>query len=290
METESRHAYLIIAHNNFNLLYLLLQLLDDPRNDIYIHIDKKVSVFNEDRYRLVCKYSGVYFTDKRIDVKWGERSQVKTEMLLYKTAFQGKYQYYHLISGVDLPLKSQNEIHDFFEQCGNKEFIYFEKKITRWDYERLSIYRLPKNWNERITNRLYWLQYKLKVDRIKKYNMIFQKGYNWCSLTNEAVEYLLSCEKFIYHICRATSCADECYKQYVLWNSPFKERIYFNDNGEPDDLREVDWTNCRNSPHIYTIEDLTKLRNSEKLFARKFDEKVDSEVIQEIVAELKNRR
>lgn len=38
---SERHAYLIMAHNNFYILEKLLILLDDPRNDIYIHIDKK---------------------------------------------------------------------------------------------------------------------------------------------------------------------------------------------------------------------------------------------------------
>lgn len=34
-----KHAYLIIAHNDFEILENLIILLDDMRNDIYIHID-----------------------------------------------------------------------------------------------------------------------------------------------------------------------------------------------------------------------------------------------------------
>lgn len=36
-----KHAYMIIAHNEFDLLEILVRLLDDPRNDIYVHIDAK---------------------------------------------------------------------------------------------------------------------------------------------------------------------------------------------------------------------------------------------------------
>ena len=36
-----KHAYLIIAHSNLKQLQQLLLLLDDPRNDIYIHLDLK---------------------------------------------------------------------------------------------------------------------------------------------------------------------------------------------------------------------------------------------------------
>lgn len=48
---SERHAYLIMAHNNFYILEKLLILLDDPRNDIYIHIDKKVSKFDFAYYK-----------------------------------------------------------------------------------------------------------------------------------------------------------------------------------------------------------------------------------------------
>ena len=41
-----KHAYMIIAHNEFDLLEILVRLLDDPRNDIYIHIDAKVKDFD----------------------------------------------------------------------------------------------------------------------------------------------------------------------------------------------------------------------------------------------------
>ena len=34
--SNKKHAYLIIAHNNWKQLSLLLSVLDDERNDIYI--------------------------------------------------------------------------------------------------------------------------------------------------------------------------------------------------------------------------------------------------------------
>ncbi len=39
-----KHAYLILAHNEPELLSLLVERLDDVRNDIYIHFDRKLSV------------------------------------------------------------------------------------------------------------------------------------------------------------------------------------------------------------------------------------------------------
>ena len=37
-----KHAYLIIAHHEFEILKKLVQAIDDERNDIYIHFDKKM--------------------------------------------------------------------------------------------------------------------------------------------------------------------------------------------------------------------------------------------------------
>ena len=46
------HAYLIIAHHHFNQLKLLLTLLDDERNDLFVHIDEKVK--NKKSVRELC--------------------------------------------------------------------------------------------------------------------------------------------------------------------------------------------------------------------------------------------
>lgn len=56
-------------------------------------------------YQHCCKCSKVY-SKSVIDVKWGDVSQIATEIFLLKFAMrQQKYEYYHLISGMDLPLK-----------------------------------------------------------------------------------------------------------------------------------------------------------------------------------------
>lgn len=44
--SHEKHAYLIIAHDNWKILEKLLILLDDKRNDIYLHIDRKSNLIN----------------------------------------------------------------------------------------------------------------------------------------------------------------------------------------------------------------------------------------------------
>ena len=39
-----KHAYCIITHGDPYCLNVLTHLLDDSRNDIFIHVDKKVNI------------------------------------------------------------------------------------------------------------------------------------------------------------------------------------------------------------------------------------------------------
>ncbi|MCR5670959.1 MAG: glycosyl transferase, partial [Butyrivibrio sp.] len=109
-----KHAYLIMAHNEFHTLENLLKALDDERNDIYIHIDKKAGNVDTDMLRGAVHRSGIFFI-KRRKIYWGTLSIVKCELDLLSSATKEEYHYYHLISGVDFPLKSQDYIHDFLE-------------------------------------------------------------------------------------------------------------------------------------------------------------------------------
>ena len=43
-----KFAYLIMAHHRFSVLKLLLEDLDDSRNDIFLHIDSKTKTADID--------------------------------------------------------------------------------------------------------------------------------------------------------------------------------------------------------------------------------------------------
>ena len=109
-----KHAYLIMAHTQPELLKMLLKKLDDERNDIYLHIDSKAKDYPLDEVAAVLQKANCVFTE-RTDVKWGSYSQIHCEMVLLKEATKTEHAYYHLLSGMDLPIKSQDEIHKFFE-------------------------------------------------------------------------------------------------------------------------------------------------------------------------------
>ena len=51
---------------------------------------------------------------------------------------------------------------------------------------------------------------------------------------------------------------------------------------ENESLRYVNWTDGPEYPKTLRLEDYAKIMNSNKLFARKFDETIDKEIIEKI--------
>ena len=284
-----KHAYLIMAHNNFYILEKLLIMLDDSRNDIFIHIDKKVKNFNFQYFKELCNYSQVVFTPKRINVKWGGSSQVRNEMNLFKTAYKYNpdgYKYYHLISGVDLPIKTQDYIHDFFEDKG-ENYIYYKENISIYNEQRISWYHVNIQ-NKKLISYFNILQEKLNVNRMKNSKYEIKKGYNWASLTHDAIKVILKSERDIYRFTSYSICADEMYKQMVLHYHNAK--IYKDVSGKTSDLRLVDWKRGNgNNPYIFKTEDFDILKESDRLFARKFDAETDKVIIDKVYEYIMNQ-
>ena len=64
-------------------------------------------------------------------------------------------------------------------------------------------------------------------------------------------------------------------------NSPFKEKVI------NDDIRYIDWTTGPEYPRTLTLDDFTKVRESNALFARKFSLTKDYAIIQRLISHFK---
>ena len=209
-----KHAFLIMAHNLFEQLQLLISLLDDERNDIYIHIDKKCNIPD-----LYCKHSKLCILPKRIDVRWGSISLVETELLLFETAHNNseKYSYYHLISGVDLPIKSNNFIHSFFSEHSGKEFIGICNIEENTFIDRVSKIHLFSKWfrsNNKLINKLRSYSETI-INNLYKKNIYkdfeYKKGPEWVSITDSFCKFLIENKKDILQKYKYSLCADEIF-------------------------------------------------------------------------------
>ena len=124
-----RHAYLVVAHRDDITFRTLISMLDDSRNDIFVHMDRKNKAFCAESLGRLVNHSRIFIVSPRASVSWGGYSQIRTALLLLKEATKhGRYAYYHLISGQDLPIKTQDYIHDFFDRNQGKEFVRFQNQ------------------------------------------------------------------------------------------------------------------------------------------------------------------
>lgn len=286
------HAYLIIAHNNRNQLIKLLNLLDYEQNDIYIHIDQKASEYMKTYdYSTCCEKSKVY-TFSELKINWGSSNQIRCELFLLEEAVKNlKYEYYHLLSGSDLPLKPQEEIHEFFLKNKGKEFINFsslknrEELVNRVKYYRISDYYdlLPcKSFKimRRLDKYQIIFQKLIGINRIKKDEKLY-KGANWFSITDELARSLVKEKYNLLKKYKHSLCCDEVFLQtFVHSNDEFLKKVY--KLNYSDDcysiMRKIDWN--RGGPYIWQTSDYEELIDSNCLFARKFDENVDATIIE----------
>lgn len=117
-----KNAYCILAHNEPEVLRTLISLLDDENNDIYIHLDKKACCFDVKSLTEAVKMSYITFIPRR-NIGWGGQNMIKAELDLLYTAIQKPHDYYHILSGVDLPLCSVKKTNNFLEINKGHEFI-----------------------------------------------------------------------------------------------------------------------------------------------------------------------
>ncbi len=285
-----KHAYLIMAHTEIDILKLLLQKLDDINNDIYLHLDKKFRVSTHE-FSKCLKKSKLHFI-KRMNVLWGGYSQIKCEIKLLETAVENGYDYYHLLTGVDLPIKTNEEINLFFEQRKGQEFISFDKNAndTRNFTTRYSKYHFKKRaLGKTFLSKMFYKGYNIiagcleKIfnivikDRSKKANgLIFMKGSSYFDITHELADYILSKKSDIRRIFRFTRCCDEVFLHTLAYNSCFKDNLTFTGT------RYIDWSKHLASPEILTIRHVDEIMSSKHLFARKFSNEQSAELINKI--------
>ncbi|MBR2840111.1 glycosyl transferase [Candidatus Saccharibacteria bacterium] len=282
-----RHAYLILAHKDDLSFRTLITLLDDSRNDIFIHMDKKNINYNEQEIMSLPKKSRVFMTP-RVIVSWGAYNLVNAEILLLKEATrQDHYAYYHLLSGQDLPIKTQDYIHNFFDENQGKEFVCFQNpsfehmKRVRYYYPLQDKYGKKSSLSLRLFNEFFpFLQKMVGIHRNK--NISFQKGTEWFSITDDLARYVVQKEPWIKKIFKDTLCPDEVFLHTVIINSDFKNNLYhkkFDDDCRAA-MRLIDWN--RGKPYVFRNTDLGDIKKSDCLFVRKIDAAVDEKIISNI--------
>jgi hypothetical protein len=276
-------AYLILAHANPKQLERLVDRLVFPGVDIYIHIDKKA---NFSHFEFLKQRPYLFFVKERVKVAWGAYSIVQATVNgLKQIESTGiSYNIVHLISGQDYPLKTNQEIQDFFAANKDKAFMHTLDVATEWQeaIPRVEYYHFT-NFSFAGKFRLEKFFRKLLPKRKMPGNLIAVGRSQWFSITMEHLSYILKYmdehPEFVRFF-NLTWAPDEIVFQTILFDSPFKSQM-INEN-----MRYIDWTGGGASPKTLTIDDKNPMANSGMLFARKFDQNTDASILDWIDQEL----
>ena len=227
--------------------------------------------------------------------KLGGASQINAELRLLEevvnneNALSEPYTFIHYLQGADLPLKSQEYIHSFFDAKEGQQFVSFSTGSTQELRDR-SQYR-------HFLADTPWFRYNKVIKAINKGFVAVQKGLGikrntdirlfygsalW-SITSSFAHYLVLRRNEIKKRFRVSLAADEVFIQTILMDSPFKKEI-----AKEGNLRLINWQlpHPKNSPHTWEKKDWPLLRASsaEVIFARKFNETVDMEIVKLVEA------
>lgn len=194
--------------------------------------------------------------------------------------------YLHAFQGADLPLKTPEEIDRFFTARNGKNFLRYEawqecmapyRAFCRHYLVDSPYYRHSKFLHG--INHLLARPQKLFVDMTRPVGI----GSSLVSLTRDFAAYLVGMEDQIRRDYRYALCGDEIFMHTIIQASPFADTLYRPREG----IRLIDWERIEGrSPHTFDMDDLELLEQAvedeELLFARKFQETRDFEIVKAV--------
>jgi hypothetical protein len=289
-------AYLILAHQNPEQVIRLINRLDAQGISFFIHIDKKFHGVFRRVYESLQDRPNCFFV-KRETIRRGTFTQVKATLNGIRQICDSKVDFDFVItlSGQDYPLKRNHEIEEQLRRYKGKQLLehfalphdelwppngglYRIERYRFWLFNRYFIY--PPYNKRTIKYYLATLFLSLLLDKKREVPHGFKPygGSDWWCLSGDCIGFVndlvkTQTGKDLLKFYRYAISPNEMFIHTVVMNSHLKETVV-NDN-----LRYIDWSSNLPHPAILTKEDFERLMSSDKLFARKFDSTIDSEVL-----------
>lgn len=283
-------AYLILCHKNPKQVQMLVNTLKAKHTDFYIHVDKKTNDFT------LLESNNVFLLpyDRCVDVKWATKSMVVATMELIHFMLEHKkeYDYVFLISGQDFPIKTSEEIEKYLidnHGCNFIEVLSHSDNMYKRYKKRNDLYY--PTWMQdskvlkKIIKKLYiYLSggYKYTFRPFRRKNttgLSFEFGSQWWCLTYDCLKWIanyIDKHKILMDFFEYALTPDECLFQTVFMHSPFKYTQH-------DKITYLEWSENKNNPRILKSKDYNLLKQSDCLFARKFDIDIDETIVKLLI-------
>jgi Core-2/I-Branching enzyme len=274
-----RIAYIVSAYKLPAQLERLVRRLDAPDVFFAIHVDRKTRRAIYDEMIERTRDLDVTFLPRHVS-HWGSFGHVRATLKgIDHVVGEGRpFDYAILLTGQDYPLRSGEEIAAFFERAEGRSFMnHWPLPFRPWG-DRGGLERI-EDWHV-ITYRRLHLALPLRR-RLPLGLRPWGGGAYWC-LGRDVVEYV---HEFVHahpeyvRFFKHVLVPDELFFQTIVMNSPLDDRV------ENENLRYLDWSR-EPAPAILDQRDLPALLSSPKLFARKFDERIDSSILDRLDAHI----
>lgn len=273
-------AYLILVHRYPDQFKRMFKAIYHPANHYLIHVDKRSGV--ELQAEIQDFLSGfpnasLLKSEKAI---WGGYSLVDAELRGIKELLKMglKWEFFINLSAQDFPLKSQTYIHNFLSHHIGKDFLKVanQGRIRPDTLHRIENY-VTESGDEIISEPI--------VKRPFLRDVTPYIGNQWMILSRKFCEFISHSPEVdrFKEFYRHTFIADEGFFQTVIMNTSYKATIV------NDDKRTIDWIPMgaiKLRPRDFTAKDADFLMASQDLFARKFDETVDGDILGMLEADL----
>lgn len=261
-----------------------MKRLITPIDYFYIHIDKSIGKEKFLEWKEMINreigYTNVE-VESKFCCKWGSFGLTASTLSAMKHFEKYDYDYLFNLSGDCYPLKTPQQIRNEFRSETSGFMTFWKMPYEGWYLGGMN----------RINNNFYFFQRKeypyvriLRIPRIRRKLPCHLKpygGWNWFTLPKQFVSYIVQfVEKNpdVIDFYKHAFAPGEMFFQTILMNSQFKNRIV-NDN-----KRYVSFIDSH--PKVLTIKDYPLLKQGRYLFARKFNPKVDGQILDAIDKDL----
>src|SRR5574343_271593 len=274
-----RVAHLIITYTDPFQTERMIQQMQYPDFDFYIHVDAKFPLASHDNLK---KYSNVYFIQNRVDVQWAAYSTIQAEFNGLQEILDSAryYDFISLMSGQDYPIKTPAQMQSFFEARKGKLLLKYRAFSGEWEegMQRVNKYHLTdfrfrgQFFLERLINTFF-----KRTNQPK--GMKFYGSSMFWAISPEAAEYVLQTvdrDPKMRRFFKYSWAPDEFLFQTILLNSSFAEQVV-NEN-----CHYYKHPPNTPSPKTFDLSDFPDIITSDRLYARKFDLKKAPELLDKI--------
>ena len=290
-------GFILLVHRDPDQVVRLLDRLDDADSTFVVHVGRaRPDIYETLRERLAGRPNISFLPRRR--VRWG--SWAIAASLLSGLEALGEVapdvDYVLNLSGQDYPLKSPAAMRaQLASQPGRSYLDHFAVPVADgagsldWSRQRGGLDRI-EYWHYHTYRRRIRLPSPLlplpRAPRRFPEGLRPYGGQGWWCLSRDVVDYVtdfLRRRPDVVRFFRRADVPDELLFHTVVLNSPLRETVV------NDDLRHVVWKPGVSHPEVLTSADFPAFVGGGDLFARKFDVRVDAEVLDRIDRELLGR-